>query len=102
MLSAYFENDTEQSAILEIGEVELYDVYVGRCCSGCGWEIVSIYPDESRDYNSYWGICSNPDCPKYQPDIGPENDHFRGVSNILHVDFVEWLAYQDKEQKELK
>jgi len=95
MLSAiFYDGNDHEPGIIETGKVRNGDKYKNRCCFGFDWEVVMVFKDDDdRRYNSYWGICSNPECANYQKDIGPD-DPFRGASNVLHEDFVEWLAYQ--------
>ena len=86
MLSATFNGDE----ILSTGEVAVGDVYPGFCCDGHGWEVSVTFTQ--LDDVIIWGVCLNPECPKFQPELGPVDDPYHGVSNTLQCDLAEWLA----------
>ena len=70
-------------------QIQQGDSIPGFCCSGFDWDVSVIFPDKNEGDDSIWGSCQNPDCLKYQEDIGP-GDIFRGISSILREDLDEW------------
>jgi len=78
--------------IVSSGKAEVGDVYEAYCCPVFGWTIVYIHPDLNPAYNNLWGQCSNPDCPDDSCCPGDDECPYRGISNVMQEDFVEWLA----------
>ena len=71
------------------------DVYQSLCCAGFGWEVLSIIPDDNPKYNSIWGRCANPDCPKKCGCNPPTKCHWDGVSNFCQEDMNEMLEARE-------
>lgn len=89
MLEAHLEEDGK---ITTIGEVEIGDIYNGLCCVGYDLEVVLIFEDTDKRYNTIWGVCRNPDCPIVADGYTKEDDYYHGVSHICFEDMEEMLA----------
>ena len=72
------------------GEMTVGDKVPNRCCQGFDWEVMAVFPADTPEDVSVWGLCYNPDCPDYQQDIGPA-DTYRGVTHVSVGDLAEWL-----------
>jgi hypothetical protein len=74
--------------------------YPGFCCQGFDYEICLIFPNrppEPVGYTEIWGVCRNPDCPKYDKQHGP-TDPYRGVNSCDLDDFEERLREVEEQR----